>query len=51
LKTALGKSRRGWERNIKISLKGIGSEGVDGIEEAQNKIHKIALNDQIKLRV
>jgi hypothetical protein len=43
LKTALGRSRRGWEKNIKMYLKGIGFEGADGIHEAQKKIHEMVL--------
>jgi hypothetical protein len=46
-KRPLGRSRHGWEDNIKMDLRGIGWGGVDWIVLAQDRDH---VNSVMKLR-
>jgi hypothetical protein len=51
-KRPLGRPRRRWVDNIKMDLRGIGSDGVDWIDMAQNRNQWRALvNRVLNLRV
>jgi hypothetical protein len=51
-KRPLGRPGRGWEDNIKMDIRGIGWDGMDCIDLAQDRDHWMALvNTVMNLRV
>jgi hypothetical protein len=50
-KRPLGSPRHGWEDNIKMDLKQIGSQGVDWIDLARDNKCQAVVNTSLNLRV